>query len=256
MNLVELDRALRQLRLGGMAAVLETRLHQAQAEPMTPIDLISCLVSDELTRRADRLLERRRKQAEFRDPQKTLDNFDFDFNKKMNRSLVFDLATGNFIAKHEDGLFLGPAGTGKSHLAQAIGQAVIQQGYRVLYRETHVLLDKLAEASIDGTRRECMAWLVAVPLLIVDDLGMRKLPLTAAEDLLEIVMRRYERASTLVTSNRPVEDWGKLLGDAAAVSAMLDRLLHHGHVLKCGPRSWRTKTEDGAAHPVAVGVSQ
>jgi len=256
MNLVELDRALRQLRLSGMAAVLETRLRQAQAEPMTPIDLISCLVSDELTRRADRLLERRRKQAEFRDPQKTLDNFDFDFNKKMNRSLVFDLATGNFIAKHEDGLFLGPAGTGKSHLAQAIGQAVIQQGYRVLYRETHVLLDELAEASIDGTRRECMAGLVAVPLLIIDDLGMRKLPLTAAEDLLEIVMRRYERASTLVTSNRPVEDWGKLLGDAAAVSAMLDRLLHHGHVLKCGPRSWRTKTEDGSAHPMAVGVSQ
>ncbi|HEX8810532.1 MAG TPA: IS21-like element helper ATPase IstB [Terracidiphilus sp.] len=215
-----------------------------------------CLVSDELTRRADRLLERRRKQAEFRDPQKTLDNFDFDFNKKMNRSLVFDLATGNFIAKHEDGLFLGPAGTGKSHLAQAIGQAVIQQGYRVLYRETHVLLDELAEASIDGTRRECMGGLVAVPLLIVDDLGMRKLPLTAAEDLLEIVMRRYERASTLVTSNRPVEDWGKLLGDAAAVSAMLDRLLHHGHVLNCGPRSWRTKTEDGAAHPMAAGVSQ
>lgn len=256
MNLVELDRALRQLRLGGMAAVLETRLRQAQAEPMTPIDLISCLVSDELTRRADRLLERRRKQAEFRDPQKTLDNFDFDFNKKMNRSLVFDLATGNFIAKHEDGLFLGPAGTGKSHLAQAIGQAVIQQGYRVLYRETHVLLDELAEASIDGTRRECMGGLVAVPLLIVDDLGMRKLPLTAAEDLLEIVMRRYERASTLVTSNRPVEDWGKLLGDAAAVSAMLDRLLHHGHVLKCGPRSWRTKTDDGLAHPMAAGVSQ
>jgi len=82
----------------------------------------------------------------------------------------------------------------------------------------------------------------AVPLLIIDDFGMRKLPLTAAEELLELIMRRYERASTLVTSNRPVEDWGKLLGDAAAVSAMLDRLLHHGHLLKCGPRSWRTKT--------------
>jgi DNA replication protein DnaC len=85
--------------------------------------------------------------------------------------------------------------------------------------------------------------LLTVPLLIIDDFGMRKLPLTAAEELLEIIMRRYERASTLVTSNRPVEDWGKLLGDAAAVSAMLDRLLHHGHVLKCGPRSWRTKTD-------------
>jgi DNA replication protein DnaC len=99
-------------------------------------------------------------------------------------------------------LFLGPGGTGKSHLAQAIGQAAIQQGYRVLYRETHVLLDDLSEAVVDGTRKQFMETLTTVPLLIIDDFGMRKLPLTAAEDLLEIVMRRYERASTLLTSNR------------------------------------------------------
>src|ERR1700719_3295539 len=241
MNLIELERALRQLRLGGTAAVLETRLRQAQTEAMAPIDLISCLVNDELTRRSERLLDRRRKQAAFRDPDKTLDNFDFTFNPKMNRSLVFDLATCAFISKREDALFLGPGGTGKSHLGQAIGQAAIQQNYRVMYRETHVLLDDLAEAVAEGTRKQFMESVASVPLLIIDDFGMRKLPLTAAEDLLEIIMRRYERTSTLLTSNRPVEDWGKLLGDTAAVSSMLDRLLHHGHVLKCGPRSWRTK---------------
>jgi DNA replication protein DnaC len=210
---------------------------------MAPIDFLSCLVSDELTRRTDRLLERRRKQAQFRDPQKTLDNFDFNFNKKMNRSMVFDLATAAFIGRREDSLFLGPPGTGKSHLAQAIGQAVIGQGYRVLYREAHKLLEEITEATIDGTRKEHMELLATVPLLIIDDLGMRKLAPTAAEELLEIVMRRHERASTMVTSNRPVEDWGKLLGDSAAVTAMLDRLLHHGHILKCGPRSWRTKMD-------------
>jgi DNA replication protein DnaC len=242
MHVVELERSLRQLHLSGMATVLEIRLRQAQAETMAPIDLIACLVSDELTTRADRLLLRRRKQAGFRDPDKTLDNFDFNFNPKMNRSLVFDLATGRFIAKHEDALLLGPGGTGKSHLAQAIGQAAILQGYKVLYREVHVLLDELADASADGTRKHYMQSVATVPLLILDDFGMRKLPHTAAEDLLEIVMRRYERFSTLLTSNRPVEDWGKLLGDVAAVGAMLDRLLHHGHLLKCGPRSWRTKT--------------
>jgi DNA replication protein DnaC len=242
MNLIELQRSLRQLRLGGIAAVLETRLRQAQTEAMAPLDLISCLVSDELTRRCDRLLERRRKQAAFRDPHKTLDNFDFTFNPKMNRSLVFDLATAAFISQREDALFLGPGGTGKSHLAQAIGQAAIQQGYKVMYRETHVLLDELADAVVDGARKQYMEAIATVPLLILDDFGMRKLPHTAAEDLLEIIMRRYERASTLMTSNRPVEDWGKVLGDVAAVSSMLDRLLHHGHVLKCGPRSWRTKT--------------
>ena len=111
------------------------------------------------------------------------------------------------------------------------------------FRETHKLLNDLADANLDGSRKEQIELFVSVPLLIIDDLGMRRLPATAAEDLLDIVMRRYEHASTLLTSNRPVDDWGKLLGDSAAVTAMLDRLLHHGHVLKCGPRSWRTKTD-------------
>src|SRR2546430_10903267 len=240
MNLVELDRALKQLPWGGLAAVLESRLLQAQTEHMAPIDLMSVLVSDELRRRADRLLERRTKHADFREADKSLDNFDFEFNKKMNRRIIYELAAGHFVTKHEDALFLGPPGTGKSHLAQAIGRCAIQQGHRVLYREAHVLIEEIADATIDGTRKDLMTDLATVALLIIDDLGMRKLPPTAAEDLLELVMRRYERASTLFTSNRPVEDWGKLLGDTAAVTAMLDRLLHHPHLLTCGPPSRRT----------------
>src|SRR5215469_7343945 len=233
MNVIELNRALHQLRLGGIVATLETRLLQAQHQNMAPIDLISTLVSDELACRSQRLLDRRHKQAQFRDNHRRLDNFDFQFNPKMNHALVFDLATAAWVGRREDALFLGPPGSGKSH---------IQQGYRVLYREAHVLLEELADATLDGKRKQHMELLTTVPLLIVDDLGMRKLPVTAAEELLEIIMRRYERASSLITSNRPVDDWGKLLGDSAAVTAMLDRLLHHGHVLKCGPRSWRTKT--------------
>jgi DNA replication protein DnaC len=248
MNLVELDQALRKLRLSGMADVLETRLRQAQSDKMVPLDLVSALVSDELLRRQDRLFARRHKLARFRDPDRALDSFDFDFNKKMNRALVYELATARFVAQREDALFLGPPGTGKSHLAQAIGRAAIQQGYRVVYREAHTLIEEIADATLDGTRKEYLADLAVVPLLIIDDLGMRKLPHTAAEDLLELVMRRYERASTLLTSNRPVDDWGKLLGDTAAVTALLDRLLHHAHVIKCGPRSWRTKTQADLRH--------
>ncbi len=245
MNLVELHRALCQLRCSGMAAGLEARLLEAQTAKLPPIDFLSTLVGDELLRRQDRLLARRVQQAGFRDQGKTLDTFDFDFNKKMNRRLVFELATGHFVAQHADGLFVGPPGTGKSHLAQAIGFAVIQQGHRVCYREAHVLLDELADAQLAGTRKDYLRDVTTVPLLVIDDLGMKRLPHTAAEDLLEIVMRRYERASTLITSNRPVEDWGKLLGDTAAVTALLDRLLHHAHVLTCGPRSWRTRLHGG-----------
>lgn len=241
MNLAEIDRALRKLRLSGMASTLETRLLEAQSERRAPIDLVGALVHDELTRRQDRLLARRIHAARFRDPTATLERFDFDFNPKMNRRLVFDLATARFVEQHEDALLLGPPGTGKSHLAQALGLAAIAQGHKVAYREAHVLLEEIAEATIEATRKAHLAEMAAVPLLIIDDLGMRKLAPTAAEDLLELVMRRYERTSTLLTSNRPIDDWGKLLGDTAAVTAMLDRLLHHGHVLKCGPKSWRTK---------------
>jgi DNA replication protein DnaC len=172
MNLVEIDHALRKLRLSGMADVLETRLRHAQTERLAPIDLISTLVSDELLRRQDRLSGRRIKAARFRDADRSLDSFDFDFNKKMNRALIYELATARFVAQREDVLLLGPPGTGKSHLAQAIGRAAIQQGHRVIYREAHVLIEEIADAGLDGTRKQYIADMAAVPLLI----GCRRPP--------------------------------------------------------------------------------
>ena len=170
MNIVELQRALRQLRCSGIAAGPEARLLEAQAEKLAPIDFLSRLVQDELLRRQDRLLERRVKLAGFRDAGKRLDTFDFDFNKKMTRA-PFELATARWITQHADALFLGPPGTGKSHLAQAIGFAVIQQGHRVVYREAHALVEELADAELAGTRKDYVAAITTVPLLIIDDLA-------------------------------------------------------------------------------------
>ena len=233
----ELDRALRQLRLGGMADTLTVRAQQSRAESLGPLDFIGLLVHDELQRRRDRLVERRIKAAGLRD-QKTLDTFNWSFNP-IDKALIFELATGRFIEQHEDCLLLGNAGVGKSHVAQGIAMAAIHAGFRVLYREAHKLFEELVLAAATGERAAMIATLSEIPLLIVDDLGMRKLPASAAEDLLEIIMRRYERAATIITSNRPLEDWGKMFGDTPAVAAFLDRLMHHSHLIEIRGKSYR-----------------
>lgn len=234
----ELDRALRQLRLGGMADVLAVRAQQARAENLGPVDFLGLLVHDELQRRRDRLIERRMKEAGFRD-RKTLDTFNWTFNTGFDRALIFELATGRFIEQRDDVLMLGNAGVGKSHIAQAIGIAAIHAGFHVIYREAHRLFEELVLTTAMGERPSAIAKFSEVPLLIIDDLGMRKLPGSAAEDLLEIIMRRYERASTIVTSNRPIEDWPKLFGDTPSVTAFLDRLMHHSHLIEIRGKSYR-----------------
>jgi DNA replication protein DnaC len=231
--------------MSGMADTVAIRTQQARTENLGPLDFIGLLVHDELQRRSDRLIERRVKAAGFRD-QRTLDTFDWKFNQ-LDRALIFDLANARFIEQHEDVLLLGNAGVGKSHLAQAIGLAAIHAGFRVLYREAHVLFEELLLAGATNERAESIAIYSEIPLLIVDDLGMRKLPASAAEDLLEIIMRRYERTSTILTSNRPLEDWPKLFGDTPAVAAFLDRLMHHSHLIEIRGKSYRLHEHSLAA---------
>ena len=242
----ELDRALRQLRLGGIADTLNVRAQQARADSLGPLDFLGLLVHDEMNRRRDRLIERRAKAATFRD-RKTLDTFDWKFNTSIDRALIFELATGRFIEQRQDCLILGNPGCGKSHIAQGIGMAAIHAGFRVIYNEAHVLFEELLLAAAIGERSQAIATYTEIPLLIIDDVGMRKLPAAAAEDLLEIVMRRYERASTIITSNRPLEDWPKLFGDTPAVAAFLDRLMHHGHLIEIRGKSYRLHESSLAA---------
>lgn len=242
----ELDRALRQLRLGGMADTVHVRAQQARADTLGPLDFLGLLIHDELNRRRDRLVERRLKLAAFRD-RKTLDTFDWKFNTSIDRALVYELATARFIELHQDCLILGNPGCGKSHIAQGIGMAAIHAGFQVIYREAHVLFEELMLAAATGERARAIATYSEIPLLIIDDVGMRKLPVAAAEDLLEIVMRRYERASTIITSNRPLDDWPKLFGDTPAVAAFLDRLMHHSNLIEIRGKSYRLHESSLAA---------
>ena len=151
------------------------------------------------------------------------------------------MSISDLEAAKEDALYIGPICAGKSHVAKALALLAVERGYKVLVRDAHQLVEDLAEARELGKLRVLRAQLKAVDLLLIDDLFLRKLPAAAGDELADVLMSRYERASTIVTSNRPVEDWARLLGDTVVVTPLLDRLLHHGHLLKFDGKSWRLK---------------
>ena len=244
-----LHTALTKLRLSGLAQALEVRLQEAAGNRLGHAEFLELVLQDELAIRNERLVARRLKAAGFREL-KTLDDFDWQFNPAIKRKQAFDLATGRFIREARDLLLLGPPGTGKSHLAQALGHAVIKAGCTVLYRSIFDLVrDFLQDEALAGQDRILERYL-RPDLLIVDDFGMRQLPKRSGEYLFEIVMRRYQVRSTLMTSNRPLEDWGKLLGDVPAATAILDRFLHNAEVIAITGRSYRLK--DRAAAKAAL----
>ena len=244
---------LSSLRLSGLAASLDLRLQEATGHQLTHMEFLELILQDEMAVRGDRKFDRRLKAAGFRDT-RTLEDFDFSFNASIKRKQVYELATGAFVRQGRDVLLLGPPGVGKSHLVQAIGRAVIRSGHTVLYRSIFDLVREfLHDDAIEATDRVLNRYLKA-DLLIIDDMGMKQLPKRSGEYLFEVIMRRYEKRSTMMTSNRPLEDWGKLLGDVPSATAILDRFLHHAEMLTIRGQSYRLRNRsqavgaDGANH--------
>jgi DNA replication protein DnaC len=238
-NLVQ---SARQLRLSGLLASLEMRLQEAASHQLAHEQFLELILQDELNVRSQRRIERRKKSAAFREL-KPLEDIDWDFNPAIKRSQIYDLATGNFIRQNRDILLLGPPGVGKSCLAQAIGYGAIKAGFVVLYYSVFDLVrDLQADQSALQAQRTLNRFLKP-DLLAIDDFGMKHFPAKSAETLLEIIVRRHQNRSTLMTSNRPIEEWGQLLGDVPAATAILDRFLEQAEIIPITGRSYRLRRQ-------------
>jgi DNA replication protein DnaC len=230
---------------------LEVRLAEAAGNQLDHSEFLELILQDELAVRASRQVERRIRTAMFREL-KNLDEFDFGFNPSIKRKQVHDLASCRFIREKADLLLLGPPGVGKSFLVQAIGHQAIKAGFLVLYRSIFDLArDFMNEQTLGEESNKTLNRYLKPDLLVIDDMGMRELPRRSGECLLEIIMRRHENRSTIMTSNRPLEDWAKLIGDVPAATAILDRFLQHATIINITGKSYRLRRQAGKAEPEA-----
>ncbi|MBL8914160.1 MAG: IS21-like element helper ATPase IstB [Archangium sp.] len=234
----ELARLLKKLRLSGVLQTLDLRMKQAVDDNLAMSEFLFRLLADEVERRDSRQLTARLRRANF-EHARTLEDFDFTFNASVPKAKVLELATCAFVERRDNVLIIGPTGVGKSHLAQALGHRACRAGSNVLYLGAHELLAQLRASRADASFEKRLLRFTSPDVLIIDDLGLRGLNADESGDLYEVVRARYERGSTIITSNRAIEEWPPLFGNPLLASAAMDRLLHHAHVLVIEGDSYR-----------------
>ena len=231
---------LRQLKLAGIVKTVESRNRYALEKKASYIDFLELLIEDEYVNRQANSFNKRLNRSKL-NTQKDIDSFDFNYQPELDKTQLLDIAACRFITQNRNLVFMGKPGVGKTHLANAIGLEAIKKGYKVLFLHVNELIEKINRAKADGSRHQIMNELIHTDLVILDELGFKKLPSESIDDLFEVIRKRYENGSIIITTNRNFEDWGNIFGDYTMASAIVDRVVHHATIIKIIGESYRVK---------------
>jgi DNA replication protein DnaC len=246
-----LKTAMKRLKLGGLLPTLPERVTYARKAKLGELEFLELALHDEITRRDERNLAARLARAGFEEEQ-TLEGFDWDAPVSFDRDRIRDLFTLGFVERQEDVIFLGPVGVGKTYLASALGHAACRAGHDVLFLRADHMLQELHQARADHTTEKAVRRLLAPDVLILDDFGLRRLDARQSSDFYEVVLERHRRASTIVTTNRAIEEWIPLFDDPVLAQSALDRLAHNAYQVVLEGESYRKRLRPGESHPSAT----
>lgn len=236
----KLKTKLRELKLAGMVKSLDSRNKYALEKKASYLEFLELLIEDEYVNRKSNSFSKRLNKSKI-DTQKSIDDFDFNYQPELNKVQILDIMACRFIEENKNIVLMGKPGVGKTHIANAIGLEAIKKGYKVLLLHVNDLIEKLNVAKADGTRTQLMNALMNAELVIIDELGFKKIPSDAIDDFFEVIRKRYEKGSLIITTNRNFEDWGNVFGDYTIASAIIDRIVHHAIIIKINGDSYRIK---------------